>query len=132
MPCSAPGRIRLKLLSVGADGTWEGRRRGAGAVQGQEVTLDPSLGAVASPRELGGGMGCSQAAFSLLLHTKRCSQVLLFCSNPPNVKEKLPLLGTLSLCCQSRADFVLVLMGFPGVLQEKSCRIRWEHREDFV
>lgn len=49
-----------------------------GAVQDQEVTLHPSLGAVASPRVLGGRMGCSQAAFSLLLHTRRCSQVLLF------------------------------------------------------
>lgn len=98
----------------------------AGALQGQEVTLDPSPGAVASPRVLGGGMGSSQAAFSLLLHTRRCSQVLLFCGNPPNVKEKLPLLGTLCSCCQGRADFVLVLMDFPGVLQEKSCRIRCE------
>lgn len=49
----------------------------AGAGLDQEVALAPSPGAVASPGVLGAGMGCSQAAFSLLLHTRRCSRVLL-------------------------------------------------------
>lgn len=46
------------------------------------------------------------------------------------MKQGLPFLGTFLLLLlvpwRCKADFVLVLLGFAGVLQEKDCGARWE------
>lgn len=74
---------------------------------------------------------CLQAVFSLLLHVIRCSQILFFGDEQSaDVKQGLPFLGTLLLLLLMpsgyKADFVLVLLGFAGVLREKDYRTKWE------
>lgn len=74
---------------------------------------------------------CLRAVFSLLLHVIRCSQILFFGDEQSaDVKQGLPFLGTLLLLLLMpsgyKADFVLVLLGFAGVLREKDYRTKWE------